>query len=108
MHKRFFEKGNKEIGLLGMGGMRFPTFENGEKQISRGQMQLIGIIRALLSKKRILIFDETLSGISHVLIENLMNIFKQYCIENNSIIIYVTHDVKYQDMADRYYNLNNE
>lgn len=37
MQKRLFQNTKKEISLLGMGGLRFPTFENGEIDIKKGE-----------------------------------------------------------------------
>ncbi len=74
--------------------------ESGEKQFSRGQMQLIGIVRMLLSGKKILIFDETFSGIADDAVARVMKLLREYCRVNFAIVIFVSHNKDHQNMAE--------
>jgi len=87
-------------GLADMLGVPLSfVVENGEKQFSRGQTQLIGIIRMLLSGKKILVFDETFSGIASDVIAQVMALLKTYCEANAAIVVFVSHNKDHQHMA---------
>jgi len=72
-----------------------------EKKLSHGQKQLIGIIRNLLSHKKVMILDESFSGIASDLVYIIMEIYKEYCKNDLSIMLYVSHSEEYQKLADK-------
>ena len=67
-----------------------------DNTVSGGQAQKIGIIRGLLSKKTILIFDEPTANLDRKSIE----IFKCYLKElvNKCIVLIITHDDSLKDL----------
>ncbi len=93
----------EKIGLFDSLGSKYSfetIIEKGSKQLSSGQKQMIGIIRNLLSHKKILILDETLSGIAYPIVCVIINLYKEYCDEYGSILLYVSHDEEHQMLAN--------
>lgn len=92
-----------QIGLLDSLGLGYSldyVLEQGEVQLSNGQKQMIGVIRNLLSHKNILILDESFSGISYPVVERIMTIYREYCSEYESIMIFVSHNIEHHALAD--------
>lgn len=92
----------KRIGLFDSLGTKYSfetIIEKGNKQLSSGQKQMIGIIRSLLSHKKILILDETLSGIAYPIVCVIIDLYKEYCNKYGSILLYVSHDEEHQMLA---------
>lgn len=63
------------------------------RTLSDGEKKRIAILRALLSKPRMLMLDEPTAGLDNLNKLNVMNYINR-CIEG--ILIVVTHDVIYQ------------
>ena len=72
---------------------------NGElKNLSGGEKQVIGLIRALCSEKRIIIMDEPFSAMNQVMID----CFMKHMSEINRMIIIVAHNVdEYTELFDK-------
>lgn len=74
---------------------RLPT------EISGGQMQRVGIMRALISDPPIIIADEPTGNLDSVSTKNVMKIFSQLNEKNQRTLIVVTHDTSLFAYADR-------
>ena len=76
----------------------------GSTQLSGGQKQRIGIARLLATKSRhILFLDEPTSALESTLSKRIMeNIFDEF---QDSVIFFITHDEKLQEMSSREINL---
>ena len=76
------------------------------KNISGGQLQRIGIARALYQNKNILIFDEATNALDENLeskiVSNLLNLKK------DKIIIFISHNIKMMKDLDIVYEVSNK
>jgi branched-chain amino acid transport system ATP-binding protein len=88
-----------------------PRLEERKKQIAKtlsgGEQQMVAIGRALMSKPKLLMFDEPSLGLSPLLVQNLFNLIKK--ISSNGItIMLVEQNVKQTlQIVDRCYVLEN-
>ena len=73
--------------------------------LSGGQMQIIGIARALVKNPKILILDEITNNLDIRAKENIINLISQE--KNKRTIISITHDIEYTKLADRIYTIEN-
>lgn len=81
---------NKFLNLLGMPtGEPLDELLANDSKLSLGQRQRFAFSRAMSSKKRVLIFDETLSGLDQLSFNKIIEILKQ---SSDNIIIIATHD----------------
>ena len=62
------------------------------KQLSGGQQQAVAIARALVKKPSVVLFDEPLSNLDAVRRVRYRQIISDICDENESTVVYVTHD----------------
>lgn len=84
---------DKEKTLVGERGAR----------LSGGQIQRIGIARALYSSPKILILDESTSALDQVTEKEILNII--YCIKNVENIFIINHRLQSLDKCDLIYEL---
>ena len=75
------------------------------KNISGGQLQRIGIARALYQDKEILIFDEATNALDEELEKTIVSKLLQ--LKNDKIIIFVSHNQDLLSKFDEVYELNN-
>jgi putative ABC transport system ATP-binding protein len=74
-------------------------------QLSGGQQQLVGIVRALIAKPKVLLADEPTGNLSSKQGEEIMELFKQINKEEGVTIIQVTHSEKNAAFGSRIINL---
>ena len=80
------------------GGLNANVTEGG-RDISGGQRQQIAIARALMSDRRIIIFDEAFAGVDAEHIEKIMTHLDS--IKTERAILIISHDEKVLDRCDR-------
>lgn len=70
-------------------------------ELSGGEKQVIGLLRALCSEKPILLLDEPFSAMNNIVIEKFLNHMEQI----NSMIVIVAHNINdFQDRFDKTYH----
>lgn len=74
-------------------------------QLSGGQQQLVGIVRALISKPKVLLADEPTGNLNSKQGEEIMDLFKKINDENGVTIIQVTHSEKNASYGNRIIHL---
>ena len=74
--------------------------------LSVGQIQRVGIARALYAEKDVLIFDETMSNLDNENKENILNLVKE--IKSSKTIIIISHDKDSLVHCDKIYELKNK
>lgn len=77
----------------------FPT------QLSGGQQQLVGIVRALIGKPKLILADEPTGNLNTAQGEEIMNLFQKLNKEEGVTILQVTHSEKNADYGDRIIHL---
>ena len=74
-------------------------------QLSGGQQQLVGIVRALITKPQLLLADEPTGNLNSKQGEEIMELFKKLNEEDGVTIIQVTHSEKNAAYGDRIIHL---
>jgi putative ABC transport system ATP-binding protein len=77
----------------------FPT------QLSGGQQQLVGIVRALIAKPKMILADEPTGNLNSAQGEEIMQLFKKLNKEEGVTILQVTHSEKNADYGNRIVHL---
>ena len=76
--------------------------------LSGGQQQRVSIARVLVKKPKIIFADEPTGNLDRVNANEVMNILSEYCEEENSSLITVTHDTELVDFFDIVYELKDK
>lgn len=74
-------------------------------QLSGGQQQLVGIVRALIAKPKLLLADEPTGNLNSKQGEEIMDLFKKINEEEGVTIVQVTHSEKNADYGNRIIHL---
>jgi ABC-type lipoprotein export system ATPase subunit len=74
-------------------------------QLSGGQQQLVGIVRALISRPKLLLADEPTGNLNSKQGEEIMALFQQINREEGVTILQVTHSEKNASYGDRIISL---
>ncbi len=76
-------------------------------KLSGGQMQRVGIARALAVNPKVLLFDEPTSALDPELVSEVLSTIKSLAMEGRSMIL-VTHELRFaRDVADRVIFMDN-
>ncbi|MEA2073325.1 MAG: ABC transporter ATP-binding protein [Campylobacterota bacterium] len=77
-------------------------------ELSGGQQQRVSIARVLTKKPKIIFADEPTGNLDKVTADEVMQLFFEYCKNNNAGMILVTHDNELAHQCDKVYNLENQ
>jgi ATP-binding cassette, subfamily B, bacterial PglK len=86
-------------------GINYYLLENG-KNLSGGQIQRIGIARALYYEPDILVFDESTSSLDLINEEKILKLIQK--ISANKTVIFVSHKKEVLDFCDIIYRIENK
>lgn len=70
-------------------------------ELSGGEQQRVGIVRAILNEPSILICDEPVSNLDKENTENIVGFVDKYCHEQNKIVLVTSHDNSFVNYADK-------
>ncbi|GAB5528399.1 MAG: ABC transporter ATP-binding protein [Roseivirga sp.] len=85
-------------------GLDSPLSENGNN-LSTGQRQRLGILRAIWQNRPIMIFDEVTSSLDDLSRTKVMNMLAKIKSQNKTMI-FATHDKKVMSLCDQVVNLS--
>ena len=71
------------------------------RSLSGGQRQRVAIARALANRPKLVLADEPTAALDHDSTRNVVRLFKELTVEDNSAILMVTHDHRIIELADR-------
>lgn len=77
-------------------------------ELSGGQQQRVSIARVLTKKPRIIFADEPTGNLDKKTANEVMNLFFEYCKNNDAGMILVTHDEELAHKCDKVYRLENK
>jgi len=77
-------------------------------ELSGGQQQRISIARVLTKKPRIIFADEPTGNLDKTTANEVMNLFFEYCKNENAGMVLVTHDENLAHLCDRVYRLESK
>ncbi len=74
-------------------------------QLSGGQQQLVGVVRALIAKPKLILADEPTGNLNTTQGEHIMELFQKLNKDDGVTIIQVTHSEKNAAYGDRIIHL---
>lgn len=76
------------------------------RQLSIGQQQRVAAARALIGKPALIIADEPTSALDAARQKGFLTLLNQACAENNSSLLFVSHDLRLSTQFNRQVTLN--
>jgi len=70
-------------------------------ELSGGQQQRVAIARALIHSPRLIVCDEPTSALDHESGHNIMQLMKAVALDQQRVLVIVTHDARIFSFADR-------
>ncbi len=91
------ERGIAMLESLGLGA----RIGHKPRQLSGGQRQRVAIARALANQPKLVLADEPTAALDKEASHNVVRLFKDMTVDNNTAILMVTHDHRIIELADR-------
>ena len=77
-------------------------------KLSGGEQQRVASARALINKPDLILADEMTGNLDEDTSDEIINFFLKFIENNNTSLLYVTHNQKYADMANNKYEFKNK
>lgn len=91
------KKGRDMLGRVGLGD----RYRSLPSQLSGGQQQRVAIARALVHDPKLVVCDEPTSALDHETGHRVMELFKEIAVQDDRVLVIVTHDQRIYPFADR-------
>ena len=77
-------------------------------KLSGGEQQRVAIARSLINKPNLILADEMTGNLDEKTSDEIVNFFLKFVANHKISLIYVTHNQRYADMAEKKYELRNK
>jgi lipoprotein-releasing system ATP-binding protein len=94
-----FERLLKKVGL-------FTRVNDKIYELSEGEKQRISIVRSLINQPKVILADEPTSALDDESCNDVINLLKELSIENNAVLIIVTHDRRLKKKFTQFIDLD--
>lgn len=87
------EKKDRVLKLLELVGLSSQMLERHPSQLSHGQMQRVGIARALATSPAFIVADESVSALDSLTKAKVIDLFNKLKKELNLTVLFISHDI---------------
>ena len=94
-----FERLLKKVGL-------FTRVNDKIYELSEGEKQRISIVRSLINQPKVILADEPTSALDDESCNDVISLLKELSIENNAVLIIVTHDRRLKKKFTQFIDLD--
>ena len=94
-----FERLLKKVGL-------FNRVKDKIYELSEGEKQRISIVRALINQPKVILADEPTSALDDESCNDVISLLKELSIENQAVLIIVTHDKRLKNKFTQFIDLD--
>ena len=98
-HRHFSDRLLKKVGLLNRKNDSINTLSEGEKQ-------RISIVRALINQPKVILADEPTSALDDESCNEVISLLKELSLENQAVLIIVTHDKRVKNKFTQFIDLD--
>ena len=71
------------------------------RSLSGGELQRVAVARALANDPDVVLADEPTAALDYETAKSVMSLLRRLCAENGKTLIFVTHDIRLTEFADR-------
>ena len=90
----------KETDILKLVGLEH-RMDNFPSQISGGEQQRVAIARAIAKNPKLLLCDEPTGALDYKTGKNILNILKDYSVDEKKTVVIITHNSSIAEAADK-------
>ena len=94
-----FERLLKKVGL-------FTRVNDKIYELSEGEKQRISIVRSLINQPKVILADEPTSALDDESCNDVISLLKELSVENNAVLIIVTHDRRLKKKFTQFIDLD--
>ena len=98
-HRHYSDRLLKKVGLLNRKNDSVNTLSEGEKQ-------RISIVRALINQPKVILADEPTSALDDESCNEVISLLKELSLENQAVLIIVTHDKRLKKKFTQFIDLD--
>lgn len=90
----FFQRKNKDYSILKDVGLDFEILKKMPSDLSAGMQKRVSLARAIVSRPKILIFDEPTTGLDPIMANQINLLLRKLVTEKKLTTITITHDME--------------